>query len=122
MRQTIRFFLLFEAATFIIASLAHSGVLVTGYEHRAARIAEGVIAAVLVIGLLVSWIRPAWTRAAGLAAQTFSLLGTLVGVFTIIIGVGPQTVSDVVYHVFIIVVLAWGLVVAARARPGLEPD
>ena len=62
-----------------------------------------------------SWIRPAWTRQAGLAARGFALLGTLVGIFTIIVGVGPRTVPDVVYHVAIVVVLVWGLMSARRA-------
>src|SRR5919198_626830 len=38
----IRLFLLFEAATFIVASLVHAGFLISGYEHARARIAEGV--------------------------------------------------------------------------------
>jgi len=48
------------------------------------------------------------------------LLGTLVGIFTIAIGVGPRTVPDIVYHVTIVIVLVSGLVVAAR-RPPLNP-
>lgn len=47
MRGRIRVFLLVEAAAFAAASLAHSGVLVHGYEHPQARVAEGVIAVVL---------------------------------------------------------------------------
>jgi hypothetical protein len=54
-------------------------------------------------------------RPIGLAAQAFALLGTLVGVFTIAIGVGPRTVADIAYHLAIVVALVWGLVVAARA-------
>ena len=70
MRGTIRSFLLFEAATFLVASLIHSGVLIAGYEHQKDRIAEGVIA--------------------------LALLGTLIGVFTIAVGVGPRTAPDIV--------------------------
>lgn len=108
--------MLFEAATFFLASLIHAGVLFPGYQHPQARIAESVIAAVLVAGVLVSWARPVWTRWAGLLAQGFALLGTLVGIFTIIVGVGPQTVPDVVYHIAIVIVLVFGLGVATRAR------
>jgi hypothetical protein len=46
---------------------------------------------------------------------TLALMGTLVGVFTIVIGVGPRTVPDVAYPVLIVTVLMSGLVVAARA-------
>lgn len=113
--HVIRLFMLFEAATFVVASLIHSGVLITGYEHDQARIAEGVIAIVLLGGVALTVIRPAWTRQVGLAAQAFALLGTLVGVFTIAIGVGPRTVPDIAYHVAIVAVLVWGLVIAKRA-------
>jgi hypothetical protein len=64
----------------------------------------------------VSWIHPAWTRRVGLVGQGFALLGTLVGAFTIVVGVGPRTVPDVVYHVGIIAVLALGVRMAARWR------
>jgi hypothetical protein len=83
MRGTIRSFLLFEAATFLVAFLIHSGVLIAGYEHQKTRIAEGVIAFVLLTASVSTWIRPASTRTAGLAGQAFALLGTLIGVFTI---------------------------------------
>lgn len=115
MVQTIQLFMLFEAVTFVAASLIHSGVLISGYEDPAARIAEGIIAAVLIAGLLLSFVHPGWTRWVGLVAQGFALLGTLVGIFTIVIGIGPSTVPDIVYHALIVVVLAWGLFVTARA-------
>jgi hypothetical protein len=116
MRNTIRYFMLFEGITFVIAALIHFGVLGNTF-HQAAGTAESVIAAVLLAGFAVSWIRPDWTRMAGLLSQGFALLGTLVGIFTIIIGIGPRTVPDIIYHIGIVAVLIWGLVVAARARP-----
>jgi hypothetical protein len=112
--ERTRIFLLFEAITFILAALVHSGVLIDGYEHDDARIAESIIAAVLLVGLAFTWIRPGATRTAGIAAQGFALLGTFVGLFTIIIGVGPRTVPDVIYHLGIIAVLIWGLAVAVQ--------
>jgi hypothetical protein len=115
MTQTIRIFLLIEAASFIAASLVHAGVLITGYEHQKARIAESVLASTLLAGAALTWVRPAWTRMAGLAAQGFALLGTMVGIFTIVIGIGPRTVPDIAYHIVIVVVLVSGLVVAMRA-------
>ena len=74
-----------------------------------------MITLVLLLGLVLSWLRPTWTREAGIAAQGFALLGTLVGIFTIIVGVGPRTAPDVVYHLGIVAVLVWGLLVAVRA-------
>ena len=120
--RAIRFFLLFEAATYVGAALVHFGILIGGYEHRAAGTAESVIAAVLLAGLATTWLTPAVTRGTGLAAQTFALLGTLVGLFTIAIGVGPRTVPDLAYHVSIVAVLIWGLVVAKRTPSGARPS
>jgi hypothetical protein len=110
----IRVFLTIEAFAFVIAALTHFGYLFPGYAHRQASIAESVIVVVLVSGLLVSIVQPALTRTAGLIAQSFALLLTLVGIFTIIVGVGPRTASDVVYHVVIVIVLAVGVRVALR--------
>ena len=115
MMQKTRLFLLVETVAFASASLVHSGFLIPGYEHAQARIAEGLIAAVLFTGLLVSLAIQEWTHLSGMAAQSFALLGTLVGLFTIAIGVGPRTVPDLTFHATIVVVLVWGLIVARRA-------
>jgi hypothetical protein len=121
MRYAIRLFLLLEATSFVLAGLVHFGVLAHGYEHGSAAIAESIIGAVLLVALALTWALPAWTRTVGIVAQGFALLGTLVGAFTIAMGVGPRTVPDVVYHTAILLALAWGLVVAARA-PAAELD
>jgi hypothetical protein len=120
MTATLRRFLILEAAGFFIAASVHAGYLVPGYEHHAARIAESVLGVALVAGLATSVLRPALTRAAALVAQGFALLGTLVGIFTIIVGVGPRSTADVVYHVAMVAVLVWGLTAAARA-PAASP-
>ena len=116
MINTIRLFILVEAASFAVASLVHTGVFITGYEHPQARIAEGIIAAVLLIGLILTFVNQTWTRQISFIVQGFALLGTLVGLFTIAIGVGPRTVPDLVYHAAIIAVLGWGLFVTTRAQ------
>ncbi|HEX6630961.1 MAG TPA: hypothetical protein VF048_07715 [Gemmatimonadaceae bacterium] len=120
MTSIVRAFLLCEALAFGAASLVHRGILVEGYRHRNAYVAETVIAAVLLAGVLVSLVAPGRTRAAGLVAQGFALLGTAVGLLTIAIGIGPRTVPDVVYHVAIVAVLAWGLAVAVRSPHALS--
>ena len=116
MTQTIRLFLLLEAAAFVAAASVHFSLVIAGYEHRKAGDAESVIAAVLILALAVTSLGRTWTRRVGLAAQAFALGGTLIGVFTITIGVGPRTLPDVAYHFAIMAVLIWGLVVAVRAR------
>jgi hypothetical protein len=94
----VRFLLLLEGIAFTVASVIHSGRLVHGYAHLAARNAEAVIAAVLLGAWVLTWIRPLWFRRVSLMAQAFALAGTLVGVFTTIVGVGPRTTPDVIYH------------------------
>ena len=122
MNAQIRTLLLVEAATYVIVALVHFGVLTTGFEHRQAGTAESLIAAVLLVGLALTWTHVASARTIGLAAQGIALAGTLVGVFTIAIGVGPRTVPDIAYHITIIVVLVGGLIVAWRApRQPLTP-
>jgi hypothetical protein len=103
-----------QAILFAAASLVHAGVLFSGYEHSRAATAEGVIALVLAAGFVVTLARPASARTSALVAQGFALLGTLVGAFTIAIGVGPQTTADYVFHVVVVVLLVSGLVVARR--------
>ena len=117
MRQTVRLILILTGASFMVSALVHQGVLVSGYEHSEAATAESVIAAVLLAGFALTWVWPAWVRPIALAALGFALLGTLVGVLTIAIGIGPRTVLDVAYHLAVLVALAWGLVLAGRA-PG----
>ncbi|MGH9458156.1 MAG: hypothetical protein ACRD2J_11025 [Thermoanaerobaculia bacterium] len=112
----LRTFLAVEGATFVVAAMIHFGVLVAGWEHRAAGIAESVIGIVLLAALALTAVRPSWTRGLALVAQGFALLGTIVGIVTIVIGIGPRTTPDIVYHVAIVIVLVWGLVAAAR-RP-----
>src|SRR5207247_9411950 len=105
--RAIRFFLLFEAATYVGAALAHFGIFVTGYEHRAAGTVESVIAGVLLIGWVATWAGPNFSGGLGLATQTFALLGRFVGLFTMVIGVGPSTVPTTAYHLTSLALLYW---------------
>jgi hypothetical protein len=118
MTATLHRFLILEAAAFFLAASIHAGYLIPGYQHHAARVAESVLGIALVAGLATSLLRPALTRAAALVAQGFALLGTLVGILTIMVGVGPRSGPDVVYHVAMVAVLVWGLTAAARAPAG----
>jgi hypothetical protein len=112
--EWIRTFMLVQAATFLLAATFHFGVLVQGYADSRAGIAESVIASVLLAGLIATWIRPAAIRGIGLVSQGFALAGTLVGLFTIVIGIGPRTLPDIVIHAAMLAELVLGLVVAYR--------
>lgn len=107
-------FLSFQLAVFGIASLVHAGILIQGYEHREAMIAEAVIAGVLAAGLVIGIAAPASARAAALGAQGFALLGTGVGIVTMIIGIGPRTALDVTLHAGMIALLVAGWIAVAR--------
>ena len=63
-----RFLILLAAVIFAMAALLHFGLLLDGYAHERARIAETVIAIVLLIGLCLSWSRPPWNRRAAITA------------------------------------------------------
>ena len=118
MIRVIRTFMILEAGAFLAAASIHFGLWMEGYGHQKAGIAESVIGTVLLAGLSATWIRPGSTRGFGLAGQGFALLGTLVGIFTIAIGVGPRTVPDVVYHIVMVTGLVCALLVTSRWRPG----
>ena len=104
-----RLFLVLESATFLVAAAIHAGALVDGHTHHDAAIAETVIASVLIAALALQWTPQPWPLRFAVIAQGFAVAGVLVGLFTIAIGVGPQTVADVAYHVAILGVLAAGL-------------
>ncbi len=120
MTHLVRFFLSLEAAAFGAAALVHSGMLVRGYEHWKAATAESVIGVVLLVGLGVTVVTAQASRAVGLAAQAFALLGTLVRILTIAIGVGPRSTLDIAFHVGFVVALITGLVLVARGRIGAQ--
>lgn len=114
MRHLVLLLLMTEATLFIAAALLHTGAFVAGYRHREAGNAETVIAVVLLAGFATSVIAPRWSRAAGLVAQGFALLGTGVGIFTIAIGIGPQTALDVTIHAVMIATVVMGLWLVGR--------
>ena len=110
-----RLFLLFEAVTFAAAAAVHAGVLFDGYRHREAAIAETVIAIVLIAAFALSRTPQPWPLRFAVVAQAFALAGTLVGLFTIAIGVGPRTLPDVAYHLAILAVITAGLAAVSPA-------
>ena len=66
-----------------------------GWEHGPAATAEGIIA---IVPAVAAWSWPQRARHIGPAALAFACLGTLVGTFTIAVGIGPQTRTDHVLH------------------------
>ena len=87
-----------------------------GYEHREAMIAESVIGTVLLVGLAMTWVRSRSSSSITTGVQAFALVGTFVGIWTIVVGIGPRMLPDIVYHAVIVLVLITGLVVVWRSR------
>lgn len=112
--STVRLLLFLQGSAFALASAIHSGRVLQGYAHLAARNAEAVIAVVLLGGLVLTWLRSSWFRRISLYAQAFALAGTMVGIFTVFVGVGPRTTPDVIYHIAILLLLGWGLRFSSR--------
>jgi hypothetical protein len=113
--RRLRGFLLAEAGLLVAASLVHSGLLLQGHAHSQARIAEAVIATMLLLAWALSFVWPVHTRRLALLGQAFALIGTLVGLTTILIGIGPQSVPDKVFHFALLGLLLAGLRFARRA-------
>lgn len=115
-KRTVRAFLGIEAASFFLAAAVHAGVLVHGYEHREAMIAESVIGTVLLVGFAMTRVRSRSLFPIAASVQAFALAGTLIGIWTMIVGVGPRTLPDIVYHAIIVVVLLIGIGLAWQSR------
>jgi hypothetical protein len=113
--KSVRTIVVLTALLFAGAATIHSGVAGAGYEHPEARIAETVIGSVLLVGWIVCLSIPRRARTAAIAVLTFGLVGTLIGLFTIAIGIGPRTALDLTIHAAMLLLLAAGLVTAVRA-------
>ena len=110
----IKIFLISEIIGFAGAALVHFGILINGYEHEKAGIAESVIALVLLIGFIIISLNPERLKITSYVVQGFALFGTLIGVFTMIVGVGPQSMPDKIFHVCISIILITGLILTAK--------
>ena len=99
-----------EVLAFVAAACIHLGFFAPGYgEHAGAAAAEIIIGMVLLLGLIGIIALPGIARVLSLSVQGFALLGTLVGIFTAILGVGPRTAPDLVFHILLVVLLVTGL-------------
>ncbi len=106
----IHLLLITEIIIFLLASLTHRGVIIHGYEHSRAWIAEGIICLVLLTGLIFTLFSPGGLKTISLAVQGFALFGTFVGIFTITIGIGPRTIPDYILHAVLVILLVWGII------------
>ncbi len=106
--------------TYIMASLVHFGnriplgVVTLDHPFRNATIPEGIIAAVMVVGVVGVLTRVWWLA---LAATLFATAGTILGLSIVLLSAAGRT-GDIVYHVSILTVLivTVGLLVTPATR------
>ena len=80
-----------------------------------------MIAFVLVFGLLLTWM-PRLSRRAAIAAQSFGTSGVLLGLVTIALRIGPQTILDLTLNAVLLLTLIAGLAITTRRTLGLSQD
>ena len=108
------------SVTFIMASFVHFGntiplgVVTLNDPFPNAAIPEGIIAAVMVVGVVAVLTRVWWLA---LATTVFATAGTILGLSIVLLGFAWRT-GDIVYHVSILTVLVVtiGLVITPAAR------
>lgn len=113
MHRVLRRFLSVQFALFALGVLVHT--FVSSHQHGRAATAETVIGLVLLAGLVATFVVPARARAMAVAVQGFALLGTMVGIVTIVVGIGPRSAFDFVLHGTMIATLVAGLAAARRS-------
>jgi hypothetical protein len=101
--KQIRFLIPLQILLFVLGALAHAGFLPLSHPHLQARTAESIIAILLAIGLVATFVRESWGRRVTLAMEVLSLFGTLIGLTMILIGVGPRSGFDYALHTAMII-------------------
>jgi len=117
----LRVILFVEAASLVVASTLHSGIL-TNEPSDQAFVFEGSIAVILAIGLGVTFAGAGPARLGGLVTQAIAFAGASIGFVLALRGAAPNTIADVVYHVVLLGLIAVGLRVAwALPAPAAIP-
>jgi hypothetical protein len=119
MTNALRFILAATALSLLVAAALHAGIVIPGRFDDAAMYETGV-AVVLLIGLGLTFLGPAWARWGGLAATVVALAGASIGLYMALRGIAPNTVLDTVYHVALIALLLVGIVVAWRGPSAVK--
>lgn len=113
MTHALRWIMGVAALSLLVAAALHAGVLIPGPFNDAAMYETG-FAGVLLVGLVLTFIGPAWARWGSLGATVIALAGASIGFYVALRGLGPNTVPDIVYHVALIALLLVGITIAWR--------
>jgi hypothetical protein len=117
--RDIRLLLAIEAIGLAGAALLH--LPPSGDPAQSPSIYEGTISVVLFVALALAVARPSWAAWIALLSQAFALLGASIGLYLAVRGVGPNSAADLAFHVAIVVLLIWGLIMAWQSRSGPSP-
>lgn len=120
MTRTLRWIMGTAAASLLVAAALHAGIVIPGPFNDAA-VYETAVAVVLLVGLGLTFLGPAWARWGGVAATVLALAGASIGLYMAIRGLAPNTALDIVYHVGLIALLLVGVAVAWRIRSEQRP-
>jgi hypothetical protein len=121
MTYALRWIMGVAALSLLVAAALHAGFVIPGPFNDAAMYETGV-AAVLLVGLGLTFVGPGWARWGGLTATVLALAGASIGLYMALRGLGPNTVPDIVYHVALIALLLVGIAVAWRLPSGRRPS
>lgn len=121
MTRTLRWIMGVAALSLLVAAALHAGLVIPGPFDDAAVYETGV-AAVLLFGFALTFVRPGWARWGGLAATVLALAGASIGLYMAARGLAPNTVADIVYHVALIALLLVGIAAAWRVPSGRPPS
>ena len=116
--RTLRILLLIDIASLVVVAAIHAGVLGGPFEQ--ASVYEAAVAAVLAIGLALTWAGPAVARWGAFVAQLLALFGVGTGIYMASRGMAPNTPLDLAYHAVAVVLLLAGLLVALRMPPSSD--
>ncbi len=111
--RTLRSLLIIDIVSLMLVAAIHWGILLGGSFQRAAMY-ETTVAAVLVLGLALTFGSPGVARVGAFATQLVALFGVGMGMYMAVNGMAPNSVFDLGYLALAAVLLVVGLIGAVH--------
>jgi hypothetical protein len=110
-----------NAALFVFGAVQHAGFAVGAFREPRivpAAIVEGICGAALAYAAATLFRRTPAARRATVIANVIALVGVIIGLVALVLGAGPRTASNDLYHRLMLLAIgvAFVLLVASRAR------
>jgi hypothetical protein len=123
MKTLLGLIMIVNAAFFLFGAIQHLGVAIGGF-HEPRIIPAAIVETICAIGLLLGasavlaqW-KDLWRVA--LIANLVALGGVLLGMAALVLGAGPRTASNDLYHRIMLVLIGIGVVILFSARSALH--